>query len=141
MSKEYHKCAREKGCKGLKKGIKGYHECASKNMCRKADRGRLTKTEVKRELKIDIDNIRAKYSQEITAILKPLRAGNLALINRQFPKLKQLSKKYRSEIEKLKKKYIKYNTNDYSPVREINIMFGKEKKNINARWRRVINKI
>ena len=38
MSKEYHKCAQERGCKGLKKGVSGYHKCAREKACKKADR-------------------------------------------------------------------------------------------------------
>ncbi len=45
MSDHYFKCAREKGCVGLKADMKGFHKCARDNECLKPKMRKRTRKE------------------------------------------------------------------------------------------------
>ena len=45
MSDHYFKCAKEKGCVGLKADMKGFHKCARDNECLKPKMRKRTRKE------------------------------------------------------------------------------------------------
>ena len=66
MSDHYFKCAKEKGCVGLKADMKGFHKCARDNECLKPKMRKRTR----KEKIADIVEDAVKHKPELIDIIK-----------------------------------------------------------------------